>query len=271
MIHGPTSPDDPRLAPYRRVADHAWLSGQGLFVAEGRLVLQRLLALDRHEIVSVLVNRAAGQALARELEAVTADVFVSDDPTLERVAGFNFHRGCLALVRRPAPLRVERLLEGATVLALEAVSNPDNVGGLFRTAAAFGVDGVLLSPTAGDPLYRKSIRTSMGASLRIPFARAAAWPADLGRFGARGAQVVALTPAAAATPLTDFAAGLPSGARIVLLVGAEGPGLRPETLALADALVRVPIDGRIDSLNVVVAAGIALHAVAARRGGSGVV
>jgi tRNA G18 (ribose-2'-O)-methylase SpoU len=149
------------------------------------------------------------------------------------------------------------------LLGIENVGNPDNIGGLFRTAAAFGIEGVLLNATSGDPLYRKALRTSMGASLRVPFARVDAWHASLEQLRQRGFRIVALTPAAGSLELRDFAASAGADDRLIVLVGAEGAGLDASTLALADVSVRIAIDTAVDSLNVVVAAGIALHALVA--------
>ncbi len=147
-------------------------------------------------------------------------------------------------------------------MVLEGVSNADNVGGVFRNAAAFGADGVLLSPTCCDPLYRKAIRTSMAATLRVPFARAGAddWPGALTSVKAAGFTIVALTPRQPSETLAAFTSR-PRPARIALLVGTEGDGLTPEAEAAADYRVRIPIAGGIDSLNLAVATGIALYSL----------
>ena len=268
MIERVESPADRRLDPYRQVGDPAWIRAHNLFVAEGRLVVERLLALGRFSIHSILVNRAAHDAMREPLSSSATTVFVCEDTDLREITGYNFHRGCLALVERPAAAGGTSLLASRRLLALEGVGNPDNVGGLFRTAAAFGVDGVLLDGTSGDPLYRKAIRTSMGATLRVPFARADDWLGTLRRFRDAGFRLVALTPSAQAEPLGDFAAAADPAARLLVLVGAEGPGLGDATLALADVHVRIPIDRAVDSLNVVVAAGIALHALSGMPSGS---
>ena len=265
MIYWITSADDPRLHSYRHVGDPEWLRHNDLFVAEGRLVVDRLIALDRFAIESILVNRAAHDALLHRLSALDTNVYVCDDEILSRIAGFNFHRGCLALVARPPATSADVLLKAERLLALEGVGNPDNVGGLFRTAAAFGVDGVLLNATSGDPLYRKAIRTSMGAALRLPFVRLEEWVAGLERFRGHGFRIVALTPHAEAVAIGDFARELDGWERMVVLVGAEGPGLDRVTLDRADARVRIPTDTAVDSLNVVVAAGIALERLRPRR------
>ena len=143
------------------------------------------------------------------------------------------------------------------LLALERVGNPDNVGGLFRVALALGAGGVLLDEDSADPLYRKAIRTSMAASLRVPFTRVADWPSALDVLRGRGHLLVALTPAADAAPLDE----VPRDRPLVLLLGAEGDGLRAGTRAFADLRARIPVDALADSLNVVIAAGIALHSL----------
>ena len=142
------------------------------------------------------------------------------------------------------------------MLVLEGVNNPDNIGGLFRSAAAFGVDLVVLGPGCSDPLYRKAIRTSMAATLQVPFVAAGEWPAALSLLRAHGFRVMALTPAADAVPLDDCPRDHP---RLALLAGAEGDGLTPAAMAAADQRVRIPIADGTDSLNVTVAVSIALH------------
>ena len=259
MIAWVASTDDPRLDAFRHVADPVWIRQHDLFVAEGRLVVERLLALDRYEVHAILVNRAAHDALLEPLSSVAADVLVCDEPTLASITGYNFHRGCLALVARPAPRPLQDLAAAHHVLGIENVVNPDNIGGLFRTAAAFGVGGVLLNGTSADPLYRKAVRTSMGASLRVPFARADTWPLALEWFREQGFALVALTPSPDAEPLQAFAARYEAAGRLLVLVGSEGAGLEPGSLASADARVRIPIENSVDSLNVVVAAAIALE------------
>ena len=258
MIHWIDSADDPRLDPYRHVADPAWIRDRHLFVAEGRFVVERLLAAGRFDVHSILLNRAAHAALGEALSTAGAPILVCGDPSLlATITGYNFHRGCLALVTRP-PLRcLEDLVTCRCVLALEGVGNPDNIGGLFRTAAALGADGVLLDQRSGDPLYRKAIRTSMGAVLRLPFVRAEDWPGTIAALRERGFRVIALTPSASAVDLADVRPVRPDE-QVIVMVGAEGPGLDPASLEAADLRVRIPINDAVDSLNVVVAAGIAL-------------
>ena len=167
-----------------------------------------------------------------------------------------------ALVHRPTAPPVEKVITAAgTMVVLEGVTNADNVGGVFRNAAAFGADAVLLSPTCCDPLYRKAVRTSMGATLQVPFARAgeAQWPGVLGRVRVEGFTLVALSPREPAETLDAFAARRSS--RLALIVGTEGGGLTPAVEAAADCRVRIPTSGAVDSLNLAVAVGIALYAL----------
>jgi tRNA G18 (ribose-2'-O)-methylase SpoU len=257
VIHRVARADDARLEPYRHVGAPDWLFGRQLFVAEGRLVVRRLLAAGTYDIHSILVTSAAMQALEHELERFNGDVYVCESAVVERVTGFNFHRGCLALARRGEPRSAESLIGGRRLVALEAVGNPDNVGGIFRAAAALGADGVLLDPLSADPLYRKAIRTSMGSVLALPWARADCWPGVLDAFREAGWRLVALTPSESAVAIADYANTVESGSRLLLLAGAEGEGLSPAALEAADVRVHVPIE-TVDSLNVVVATGIAL-------------
>lgn len=254
---------DPALAPYRAVSDPDLARSHGVFVAEGRLVVRRVLEDPRYGVRSLLLNPSA----QRELEPLLArlepstPVFVMDTGDFEAITGVNIHRGCLALVERPALRAVGEVISGAgCVIVLDAVANADNVGGVFRNAAAFGVDGVLLSHDSCDPLYRKAIRTSMAAVLRVPFARCGEWPADLERIRAAGFALVAFTPSETAEPLEAFAA-CAGGLKLALAFGAEGAGLTPALIAAADVCVRIPINAAVDSLNVAVAAGIALYAL----------
>ena len=255
-IEGPT---DPRVAEYRDLADADLLHRRGLFVAEGRLVLQRVIEDGGFSVRSVLVNGTTRRALDGALLKLNPDVpvFVCETRDFLGITGFNLHRGCLALVDRPAPTAsCEILRDARTLIVLEGVTNADNVGGVFRNVAAFGADGVLLSPACCDPLYRKAIRTSMGATIRVPFSRIDEWPSGLADLRATGFTVVALTPRRPAQTLDQFAAGRP--ARLALLVGTEGAGLSEEAGAFADARVRIPIGEGVDSLNLSVATGIAL-------------
>ncbi|HJR59237.1 MAG TPA: RNA methyltransferase [Vicinamibacterales bacterium] len=249
---------DPGIADYAHVGDHAWLHAHGLFVAEGRLVVRRLLAAGRFPLQSILLTPAALRDFGAAIDT-DAPVYLAGPDILNQVTGIDFHRGCLALARRPAEdddAVAGRFAGAKLLLAIEGVGNPDNVGGLFRVAWAFGAAGLLLDPATGDPFYRKAVRTSMGAVLQLPFARVRPWPSALEAFKAIGFRIVALTPAADAVSLDGFA-GEGHGP-LVVLVGAEGRGLSEAALRAADIRVRIPIAPDVDSLNVTVAAGIAL-------------
>jgi len=247
------------LDAYRIVGDPHALGREGLFVAEGRLVVGRLLLDGKFRVHSVVVTDAAAAALQAVFEArPDVPVHTCDVADVEAITGFDFHRGCLALAYRPeCDVPLSSIVHGTRVLALEGVGNPDNIGGLFRAGFALGADAVLLDPTTADPLYRKAIRTSMAATLRLPFARVSPWPDGLEPLRAAGFRIVALTPHADAAPLDEYAARADD--RIVLVVGSEGAGLTAAALAYADVQVRIPIDARADSLNVVTAAAIALQ------------
>ena len=251
--------EDPRIAEYAGVADPELARSGGFFVAEGRLVVRRLIEDDSFCIRSVLLSEAAQQQLGGVLARLDpcVPIYLCPVQSFRDMTGFHIHRGCVALVERPAPRGVREVLEGARlVLMLESIANPDNVGGIFRNAAAFGADGVLLDAVTCDPLYRKAIRTSMGAVLRVPFARAD-WAEALPIVRSSGFTVVALTPDERAEPIDRFA-GNHLAERLALLLGNEGSGLSEASAASADARVRIPTTSEVDSLNVAVAAGIAL-------------
>jgi tRNA G18 (ribose-2'-O)-methylase SpoU len=251
--------EDPRIAEYAGVADPELARSGGFFVAEGRIVVRRLIEDGRYCIRSVLVSEAAQQQLVGVLARLdrSVPVYVCPVQSFRDITGFHIHRGCVALVERLAPRGVREILEGARlVLMLESIANPDNVGGIFRNAAAFGADGVLLDAATCDPLYRKAVRTSMGAVLRVPFARAD-WAEALPIVRSSGFTVVALTPDERAEPIDRFAEHRLFD-RLALLLGNEGSGLSAAVWALADARVRIPMTRQVDSLNVAVAAGIAL-------------
>lgn len=254
MIEQIARADDPRLAQYAHVGDHAWLRDRGLFVAEGRLLALRLIAQWPASVESILVSPAAADAL-KDAVPRGLPLYVAGEAILERLTGFQFHRGCLAIGRRPQPLGLEAHYGASRLLALEGIANPDNIGGIFRVAAAFGVEGILLDPTTADPLYRKAIRTSMGAVFSVPFARIPDWPSGLTALSDKGFTLAALTPRGS-TKLEDFACS--HSGRVILMLGSEGSGLSDAALALARDRVRIPIDDSVDSLNVIVAAGIAL-------------
>jgi tRNA G18 (ribose-2'-O)-methylase SpoU len=248
---------DPRLALYRCVRDPELLRSHGVFVAEGRLVVRRLLESSRFRTRSVLVTPTARAELSDLLERLddAMPVYEADMDLFRQLTGFNVHRGCLAIGERPAPTPwLEVLRHARTVIVLEDVGNPDNVGGLFRAGAALGADEVLLSPGCADPLYRKSIRTSMAATLTLPFAAAEPWPDVLDDLRRDGVEIVALT-----TSGSEELDSVRRAPRIALVAGHEGRGLSEGALIRADRRVRIPMAPGADSLNVVTAVAIALH------------
>lgn len=259
---------DPRIAPFRGVGDPAIARDLDCFVAEGRLVVARVLADNRYRVKALLLSPGAWEALRPLADRPGGpEVFVAGAAVFHGVTGYNIHRGCLALVARPAPgdwrVLTHEADRAAPLAVLEAVGNPDNIGGVFRNAAAFGVSAVLLDRTCADPLYRKAVRTSMGATLAVPFATLAPWASGLADLRAAGWTVAALTGHGDLT-LNAFVSGVAADTRVAWLLGHEGGGLSEEAMASADVRVRIPAADRVDSLNVATAAGIAFHALYSR-------
>jgi tRNA G18 (ribose-2'-O)-methylase SpoU len=256
-------PADPRLSDYRDLAaadrrpDRP--GGRGLVIAEGVVVVRRLLD-SPYPVRSLLGVPRRLAELAPDLAGRAVPAYAASAATMAAVVGFHLNRGVLAAADRAVPPDPLALAGAARLLAvLEGVNDHENLGALFRNAAALGADGVVLGPRCADPLYRRSVRVSMGHVLRVPFAELPGeWPGSLDVLRAAGLRVVALTPAADAVPLA--AAGL-TGARVALLLGAEGPGLTPAALAAADVRVRIPMASGVDSLNVATAAAVAFHEV----------
>ncbi|MEO7428251.1 MAG: RNA methyltransferase [Acidimicrobiales bacterium] len=256
--------DDPRLADYthlrapsRRMALER---ERGIFTVEGRLSIEMLLA-SRYEVRSLFV---AEEHVARVASLVhtAAPIFTMPAKAMEAVTGVHFHRGVLAVAERPNLPLVHDLVAGARrILVLEGVNDHENIGALFRNAAAFGVDAVVLDPTTTDPLYRRSTRVSLGHVLMVPFARVSddGWPGALDNLRADGFTTVSLTPSPEAEPLGRLVADAPE--RVALVLGAEGPGLTDAALAATDRRVRIPMATEVDSVNVATAAAIALSAL----------
>jgi tRNA G18 (ribose-2'-O)-methylase SpoU len=262
-------PDDPRLADYVNLRGpefrRVWERQRGLFVAEGEKVVARLLAAEGWSVRSVLI---AADRLSRTIERlppISSPVLVASQAVIDRVTGFNLHRGVLAAADRPAPRAWPDLLpcSGGRLVVTEDLNDQENLGALVRTSAALGADGLLLSPGTCDPLYRRTVRVSMGAVFGLPFATLAPWPDGLSQLAERGWEVVAMTPAVDADDLGDLAVTLRRQPRLAVLVGSEGPGLSQRALALAGRRARIPMRAGIDSLNVVVAAAISLNALRA--------
>jgi tRNA G18 (ribose-2'-O)-methylase SpoU len=258
--------EDPRVADYRNVRDAELLRERGLFMAEGRLVVQCLIGHSPLCPRSVFVTPAALQALEPDLEKLDPEcpVYTASGEVFSGIVGIRMHRGCLAAGERPDRYTLESVLaakrgSSGLVVVLEGLTDMDNVGSIFRNCRAFGVDGVLLCPRCCDPLYRKAIRTSLGASLCVPYARCDDWPGSLHRLRDEGYRLVALHPGHAAEDLAHYASRVGWSERTAFIVGTEGPGISPDTLALADVHLRITMASDVDSLNVATAAAIALH------------
>ncbi len=254
-------PGDPRVGDYVGLTDpdlrRRVEAGGGFFVAETHLVIRRLLT-TRHRVRSVLVTERELARLADALDGLDAPVYLASPSVMRAVAGFDIHRGALAAADRfelPDPSDVLR--EATRVAVLERVNDHENLGVIFRNAAALGIDAVLLCPECSDPLYRRSVRVSVGHVLSLPFTRLAPWPDALGLLSDAGFVLVALTPKNDAEPISAFAPA--AGERVALLLGAEGPGLRDEVLGRAERRLKIPMTGDADSLNVASASAIAFH------------
>ena len=229
--------------------------GKGLVIAEGVLVVRRMLA-SRFPLRAIMgVPRKLAELDTGNLDvpvyAVSADV-------MAEVVGFHLNRGVLAVADRAPALPVEDVIAAArTLVVLEGVGDHENLGALFRNAAAFGVDGVLLGTGCSDPLYRRSVRVSMGHVLGVPFTSLTPWPDGLKLLQDKGFRVLAMTPSESAVPLADAV----GHDRVAVLLGSEGPGLTAEAVAAADAAVQIPMADGVDSLNVATTGAVAFYAL----------
>ncbi|MCG5466845.1 RNA methyltransferase [Micromonospora sp. MED01] len=257
-VHQITDPDDDRIADYRALTDvelrTRWEPPHGLFIAEGELVLRRALRAG-YPARSYLVDAKRVDQLA-DLDTGDAPVYAATQDVLQRATGFHVHRGVLASFhRQPLPTAAEVLATARRVVVLEDVNNHTNLGAIFRGAAALGVDAVLLSPTCADPLYRRSVRVSMGEVFAMPYAKLDRWPAGLDQVREAGFTVLAMTPAPDAVPMQRLTPA--QRERAALLLGAEGPGLTAAAQAASDVRVVLPMRRGVDSLNVAAAAAVA--------------
>jgi tRNA G18 (ribose-2'-O)-methylase SpoU len=260
------SPDDPRIAAYRDIRERDLVGRRGEFIAEGEVVLAMLVKARRHRAASLLIDARRLQALSALVAALPPDtpVYAASQAVIDAIAGFPLHRGILAHGIAAPPLAAETLLGEAgaegVVVVLSAIANHDNIGGIFRNAAAFGAAGVLLDADCCDPLYRKAIRVSVGTSLTLPFARLARDTDLAGLLMGAGFRALALSPAGE----TELHA-VSRGGRVALLLGAEGPGLDPALMRRVET-VRIRMAEGVDSLNVATTSGIVLHHLTAGRG-----
>ena len=265
---------DSRLSDYTGLTDVARRSRHepslGIYIAESETVI-RIAVEAGHQVKSLLMAERWIEPLSDLLPSISADdagqtpLYVADNDTLERITGFNVHRGALAAIYRPELPDLGDLLDSLEGIAapriaiLDGLVNHTNVGAIFRSAAALGADAVLISPTCADPLYRRSIRVSMGTVFQVPWTRIDSW-SELGReLKARGFAVAALALDANSTDIETFAAGAPP--RLALVLGTEGTGISAEARGICDALVEIPMRGDVDSLNVAAASAVAFWAL----------
>jgi tRNA G18 (ribose-2'-O)-methylase SpoU len=258
-------PDDPRVADYRALTDvelrTRWEPPHGLFIAEGELVLRRALRAG-YAPRSYLLDVKRADQLA---DLPGAPVYAASPQVLRHVTGFHVHRGVLASFhRRPLPAAAGLLAAAGRVVICEDINNHTNLGAIFRAAAGLGFDAVLLSPTCADPLYRRSVRVSMGQVFTVPYAKLAPWPHALASVRAAGFTLLALTPAADAVPIQRLDPH--QRARPALLFGAEGAGLSRAAIDAADLPVAIPMRRGVDSLNVSAAAAVACWELARADG-----
>lgn len=257
-------PEDPRLSVYLGLRDHSLRQQReapggdmaGLFIAEGDIVVERALRAG-FRMLHCLVDANRKQPLP---DPVPTDVpvYAAGIAVLERITGMGVHRGMLACFERKPIRTIDEVLATARrVIVLEGINNPTNVGVIVRSAAALGVDAMLLDPTCSDPLYRRAARVAMGEVYRFPYARTAPLPGGLAPLRAAGFLTVALTPAPDAIDIAD----IPVHPRIALILGAEGHGLREPTMAASDVRARIPMHSEVDSLNVGAAAAVACYAL----------
>ncbi|MCD9143313.1 TrmH family RNA methyltransferase [Streptomyces albireticuli] len=260
-------PDDPRLRDYTGLTDvelrRRREPAEGLFIAEGEKVIRRARQAG-YEMRSMLLSAKWVDTMRDVIDEVPAPVYAVSPELAERVTGYHVHRGALAsMQRKPLPEPAELLRDARRVAVMEKVNDHTNIGAIFRSAAALGMDAVLLSPDCADPLYRRSVKVSMGAVFSVPWARLETWPRDLETVREAGFRILALTPAEEALSLDDVAPHRME--RVALMLGAEGDGLSARALRAADDLVRIPMAHGVDSLNVGAAAAVAFYAVATGR------
>ncbi|WP_420175657.1 TrmH family RNA methyltransferase [Luteococcus sp. OSA5] len=262
-----TDPADPRLRDYVALREtslrHSMEAAEGLFIAEGTKVIRRAVEGGYRPRSFLLTPRWADE-LRDLLDGCDADVYLVDFALAEQVTGFHVHRGALASIERQTRHRLEDLLELERIVVAEDIVDHTNIGAILRSAAGLGWDGVLLAPRAADPLYRRAVKTSMGAVFSLPWARMTDWEGDLDRLKQAGFTVVALALREDAVTLDEFAAGVAPGQKLAVLMGTEGAGLSDEWLAQADAVVTIPMGNGIDSLNVAAATAVVCYTLRPR-------
>lgn len=254
---------DPRIEVYRDIRERDLVGRAGLFVAEGKVVVEKLADSTLHQPLSLLIASKRVEALEPALSRLSDEVpvYVAAQAVIDAIAGFPLHRGILAIGRRTHAPTADDLLaaigERATVLVLCGIANHDNMGGIFRNAAAFGVTAILLDADCCDPLYRKAIRVSVGATLLVPFAQIARQDDPIALLERHAFSPMALSPAGAC-PLNEWC----PGPRTAIILGAEGPGLPADVIRRVQS-VQIAMSGGFDSLNVATTSGIVLHHISA--------
>jgi tRNA G18 (ribose-2'-O)-methylase SpoU len=259
---------DPALDDYSRLTDVALRRvsepAGGLYIAESTKVITRAIAAG-HRPRSVLLQ----EQWLPDIEPLLADfpdvpVFVGDSPLLERLTGYHLHRGALAAMHRPELPDPRVLLAAATrVVVLEDIVDHTNVGAIVRNCAALGADAILVTPRCADPLYRRSVRVSMGTIFQVPWTRIDPWPEGMSMLREHGFVTAALALSDTSISLGQLSADLPD--RLALILGSEGDGLSRRTIADSDLVVRIPMKGGVDSLNVAAASAVALWATQAEH------
>ncbi len=257
---------DVRLADYRELKDSAArrrIEGDELFIAEGPVAIERLIA-SGHTVRSVLLTDRKHARMSSLLDGVDAPVYTVDCELLRDLVGFDLHRGAIAAAdRRPHPSLEQLAATTGRIAVLEGLNDPENLGAIARSARALGIEGLVLDPTCIDPYTRRTVRVSMGEILFLPSCRIHRehWPGALGTLHDAGFESWALTPSDHGTDVWT----IEPPARLAVLLGAEGPGLRPATMAAASRRVRLPIDAEVDSLNVAAAAAIVFAVIGRTR------
>lgn len=266
-IHYLESADDPRVADYTQLTDvhlrKVREPVEGMYIAESSRVLRRALDAGHQPRSFFLAEKwlADLQDVLDRYPDVPA--FIGKAALLEEITGFHLHRGAMAAMHRPAPVPLPELLAGARrVAVLEDIVDHTNVGAIFRSAAALDIDAVLVSPRCGDPLYRRSVRVSMGTVFQVPWARLEAWPHGLAILKDRGFTVAAMELTDDAQDIDAVAARNPD--KLALVLGTEGAGMSAETLAAVDLAVKIPMRNGVDSLNVAAASAVAFWELRAR-------
>ena len=261
-----TDPADPRLLDYVGLTDVALRRRtepeRGLYIAESDKVIRRALAAGHRPRSFLMAERWLTDLadLVTWAESCDIPVYVGTHPIIEDLTGFHLHRGALASMQRPELPTVGSVLEAARrVVVLEDIVDHTNVGAIFRSAAALGVDAVLVTPRCADPLYRRSIRVSMGTVFQVPWTRIDPWPAGVDLLRDNGSHVAAMALSDDSVSLDELAAAPPE--RLAVVMGTEGDGLSARTVASADSVVRIPMAGGVDSLNVAAASAVAMWAL----------